>query len=106
MCPDDGAPVVLGAKAPIVRRRVGATAWCVVELLTLSCDAMSDPSAAATVDASVSSVALGLGVSENTAQRALDRRSGLPASSNLFSAAPAPGSSMPPHIGSPSRWPC
>jgi DNA-binding transcriptional ArsR family regulator len=70
MSADEAVSVVLGANAPIVRRCIGSTAWCALELLAQSSDATIEQGAA-TVDASVRSVALGLGVSKNTAQRAL-----------------------------------
>jgi hypothetical protein len=101
---DDAAPVVLGAQAPTVRRRIGATAWCALELLAQSSDA-SIERGAATVDASIRAVAVELGVSKNTAHRALRT---LRAAHLVRSVQPRTGSgkSMPGCIGSPFPRTC
>jgi len=64
--PDD---IVIGPAAAAVRRAVGPVAWCALEYLAASpCRGHDDRD---TVAASVRSVATGLGVSKNTANRAL-----------------------------------
>jgi DNA-binding transcriptional MocR family regulator len=59
--------VTLGAGAPQLRRQLGPTAWCALEVLAASIDADGD------AHASVRTVAAELGVAVNTAQRAIGR---------------------------------
>ena len=70
--------VVLGSGAGEVRRRVGPTAWCALEVLAASAT-RGRGGDGLRVDASVRSVAVELGVSKNAAHRAMLalRRSGL-----------------------------
>jgi len=62
--------VTLGARAAALRRRIGPTAWCALEILVASSiDGHGREGLRA--EASVRSVAAELGVSKNTAHRAL-----------------------------------
>jgi DNA-binding transcriptional ArsR family regulator len=76
---DDSAVVgvVVGAAAEVVRRSVGPTAWCVLEVLVTS--PSTGDGGARIVRSSVRELATRIGVSKNTAQRALVtlRRAGL-----------------------------
>ncbi len=62
--------VVLGQGAGDVRRRVGPTAWCALEVMAASAT-RGRGGDGLRVDASVRSVAVELGVSKNTAHRAM-----------------------------------
>jgi hypothetical protein len=65
-----GAPVAvtIGAAAGVVRRAVGPTAWCALEVLAAT---PADDGELWVVRSSVRDVAARLGVAPNTAQRAL-----------------------------------
>ena len=67
---DAGRPVLLGPTVGEVRRRVGPTAWCALEVLAASAVARHGENGAS-VEASIRGVAVELGISKNAAHRAL-----------------------------------
>lgn len=69
------ASIVVGPAAERVRREVGPVGWCVLELLVALPPADDDNQAAVVVGASVRAIASRLGISKDTAQRAMSRLS-------------------------------
>lgn len=96
--------LVLGPAASELRRRLGSTAWCALEVLTAAARAPDDPRDVV-AEMTVRDVAGELGVARNTAQRALSalRAAGLVASTQRRArggrfAAGAYVLHIPPHV--------